>query len=360
MQFHPLANIFPLIEGAEFEQLVADIKAHGVREPVSIYEGMIIDGRNRYRASTAAGVDCPMRTFDGADPVAFVVSMNLKRRHLDESQRAMVAAKLANFEHGGDRTKSPIGDLKQQQAADMLNVGKRTVERAREVIDDGAPELIAAVEKGEASVSAAADLATLPKEEQTEIVARGAKEILEAAKKIRAQRLRGTLGTGDNEWYTPALYIDMARDVLGEFHLDPASSPKAQEVVQAANYFTAEDDGLTKAWHGHVWLNPPYAQPAITNFVMKLVTEFESGKVDQAILLTHNYTDTEWFHAAAKACQSICFPRGRIKFESPDGEKASPTQGQAFFYFGHNVEKFAKTFGSIGVVLTHGALELIE
>ena len=90
----------------------------------------------------------------GERMAAFVVSLNLKRRHLNESQRAVVAAKLATLGHGGDRSKSPIGDLKQSEAAQLLNVGKRSVERAREVLDEGAPELVQAVEQGRVSVSA--------------------------------------------------------------------------------------------------------------------------------------------------------------------------------------------------------------
>jgi N6-adenosine-specific RNA methylase IME4 len=83
---------------------------------------------------------------------------------------------------------SPIGEKSQAQAAEILNVGKRSLERAKTVIDEGAPELVEAVEHGRVSVSAASDLATLPKQQQTEIVARGEKEILEAAKQIRAER----------------------------------------------------------------------------------------------------------------------------------------------------------------------------
>jgi N6-adenosine-specific RNA methylase IME4/ParB-like chromosome segregation protein Spo0J len=185
LKFHPYAEIFPLLEGEEFGELVADIKAHGIREPIWIYEGQIIDGRNRYRASEIAGADCPMREYMGDDPVAFVVSLNLKRRHLNESQRAIVAAKLATLRRGDNQHAEglPIG-----RSSKLLNVGERTIARAREVLDKGTPELAAAVERGQVSVSAAADIASRPQHEQREIVARGEREILEEAKRIRAER----------------------------------------------------------------------------------------------------------------------------------------------------------------------------
>ena len=84
---------------------------------------------------------------------AFVVSLNLKRRHLNESQRAVVAAKLANLSHGQKKADTPIG-VSQADAASMLTVGHRSVQRAREVLDEGAPELVQAVEQGRVSVSA--------------------------------------------------------------------------------------------------------------------------------------------------------------------------------------------------------------
>lgn len=191
MEFHPIANIFPLIEGQAYQDLMADVLKHGVREPVWLYEGQILDGRNRYRAATAMGVECPMREYDGDEPVQFVVSLNLHRRHLSESQRGMVAAKLETLKHGDNQ--HTAGDanlhvLTRSDAAEMLNVSTRTVASSAKVRDEGAPELVHAVESGRVSASAAADVATLPKEQQTEIVARGEREILLAAKEIRAGR----------------------------------------------------------------------------------------------------------------------------------------------------------------------------
>lgn len=191
MRFHPLADLFPLMQGREFDELVADIKAHGLREPITTLDGMILDGRNRWRACEAAGVNPALVEYEGEDPLGWVVSLNLHRRHLDESQRSMVAAKIATIGHGGDRKSDQAANLPvetQARAAELLNVSERTVRSARRVVDHGAPELVQAVESGKVSVSAAADVAELPKAEQTEIVARGEREILDAAKQIRSQK----------------------------------------------------------------------------------------------------------------------------------------------------------------------------
>jgi phage N-6-adenine-methyltransferase len=166
---------------------------------------------------------------------------------------------------------------------------------------------------------------------------------------------RGTFGTGENEWYTPELYIELARKALGgEIDLDPASNVKAQKVIRAAKFYTEKTNGLKHDWHGRVWLNPPFAQPAIEDFVFKMVAEYIAGRVTAGVMLTHNYTDTTWFHEAASAADAICFTRGRVKFYKPDGTIAAPTQGQAFFYFGRKPASFADIFSEQGFVAYPG------
>ena len=100
MRFHPLAEIFPLLQGQPFLDLVADIREHGLSEPITLLGGVILDGRNRYLACLEADVEPHFRTYEGDNPTAFVVSLNLRRRHLDESQRAMVASRLATLGDG--------------------------------------------------------------------------------------------------------------------------------------------------------------------------------------------------------------------------------------------------------------------
>jgi ParB-like chromosome segregation protein Spo0J len=87
LEFHPLADIFPLVEGQDFAELVDDIREHGLHEPIVVYEDKVLDGRNRLRACEVAGIEPTFTVYSGDDPVAYVVSLNLRRRHLDTSQR---------------------------------------------------------------------------------------------------------------------------------------------------------------------------------------------------------------------------------------------------------------------------------
>jgi|SRR6516164_3945695 hypothetical protein len=86
-KFHPLADIFPLMEGQEFDELVADIGKNGLQENIVIYEDKILDGRNRYRACKGAGVSYFSSAYVGDDPLGFIISRNLHRRHLTEEKR---------------------------------------------------------------------------------------------------------------------------------------------------------------------------------------------------------------------------------------------------------------------------------
>jgi phage N-6-adenine-methyltransferase len=139
--------------------------------------------------------------------------------------------------------------------------------------------------------------------------------------------------------------------VLGKIELDPASSDIAQETVRAVRYYTKEQDGLAQEWVGRVWMNPPYAKGDIEPFVAKLVAEYLAGNVKAAIMLTNNSADTEWFHKAASHATAICLTRGRIKFADPNSDRAAPLQGQAFFYFGRDVKKFASMYATAGAVV---------
>lgn len=159
-RIHDAANIFPMMTEAEFEGLKADIAEHGQREDIVAWCDQIIDGRNRLRACEELGIEPIIADLDEHhDPVAYVISHNLHRRHLSTSQRSMVAAKIANLKEGrpSEETTQNCG-VTQEEAAAKLNVSTRSVQAAKQVIKSGNKEVIEAVEQGKMPVSTAANL----------------------------------------------------------------------------------------------------------------------------------------------------------------------------------------------------------
>jgi hypothetical protein len=185
---HSLSEVFPILEGEAFRELVEDIRAHGVLEPVTLLEGQVLDGRNRYLAARAAGLrfeDIPVTEFTGDDPAAYVVSRNLHRRHLDPSQRAMAAARIETAKQGRPGKDANL-QVSRAEAAALLNVSERTVASAAVVLDHGVPELAAAVDRGAVVVSLAAEIARLPEPEQVRIVTTGPANNTRALYKLAA------------------------------------------------------------------------------------------------------------------------------------------------------------------------------
>jgi flagellar biosynthesis/type III secretory pathway protein FliH len=170
VKFHQYSEVFPLLGGIEFDALVADIKEHGLREPIWRYKKSILDGRNRFLACQKAKVKPKYRDFKGKDEsaLAFVVSSNVHRRHLTDSQRAMAAAKIATLRDGvrADRQGAQICAPRQEDAAQTFDVSRRSIQHARKVLDEGSKALQRAVDAGEVAVSRAASVVDLPKSEQ--------------------------------------------------------------------------------------------------------------------------------------------------------------------------------------------------
>lgn len=163
MDAHPAAAIFPLMEGAEFDALVEDIRAHGLREPVVVHDGLVLDGRNRLRACEQVGLAPVTTTWDGdGSPEDYVVSKNLHRRHLTDSQRGLIAATLATrtkaetqytSQNQKDGTVDQIWSTRTlKQAADLLNTSRTTVIAAKKVLRRADPDDIAAIKAGRATI----------------------------------------------------------------------------------------------------------------------------------------------------------------------------------------------------------------
>lgn len=155
------------------------------------------------------------------------------------------------------------------------------------------------------------------------------------------------LMTSDSpEWYTPADIIALVRNVLGTIDLDPASCAEANKVVQAKTYFDDTRDGLAQPWSGQVYLNPPYGDE-IKTWVKRLVQDYESGAVKEAILLVPSRSDTEWYRMLR--AYPRCLVYGRLKFWG-NGSTAGAPFPSAVFYLGPTPRTFVKHFSSIGDV----------
>jgi N6-adenosine-specific RNA methylase IME4 len=189
LQFHRLASWVQVMEGSEFEDLRDNIKARGLRDPITMYEGSILDGRNRYRALLAAGVKITPEMFvefdpakDG-DPLEFVISRT-KRRNWNTSQKASAAAELANLGKGRPSVNAQNCAITQDEAADRLNVSRRTVQSAVVVRDHGEPELKAALAQGRIAAKQAEDAAKLSPRLQREVAKAAVTGDLKVVRKI--------------------------------------------------------------------------------------------------------------------------------------------------------------------------------
>ena len=279
--FHSLAELFPPMRPEEFSDLFEDVRRYGVREKIAVLDGQIIDGRNRYMAALKAEIiaadddpsDHPgiffrfVRDVDG-DPLAFVISRNLKRRHLNDDQRRMVAAKLVNMGRGRPAENPAECGIKVAEAARMINVDEAGTERARTVIAHAAPEIRSAVEHGKLTVAAAAQASRLDEEKQRQIAeqaeagkanvvktvikqeARAERERELGARQIAAPDGKFGVIVEDYEW-DHETWSEAGRDRGAENHY-PVSrdAHTAQEIVQRTKdrFVCAADDCVCFQW----------------------------------------------------------------------------------------------------------------
>jgi hypothetical protein len=171
---HPLSAAFPAMSISELSDLTMDIVNNGLRNPITLFEGMVLDGWHRYRAcrQIADGEDILLAVEFPAelDPVAFVRSQNYHRRHLTAGQKAVAEVELSKWarvgsnQHGGSAPGAEAPEVRTTpQMAKAAEVGTRTIEQAKVVVEAG---LADAVKAGEVSVKRAAEVAKLPEPER--------------------------------------------------------------------------------------------------------------------------------------------------------------------------------------------------
>jgi len=334
-------------------------------------ENVLLDGHNRLEICSRLGIHYEIVEANGiqseADALRWIDGNQAGRRNepafvrfegvvenkaeIQEKARANLVESGERFGKGSQNSDEPIERIRTDETlAEMAGMSRDTFRKAERLREEAAPELLDALRRDEVSIHLASQVVDLPDEERTQAI-EAMSTVDQPAQVLReAVRTYRAIGSGENEWYTPAEYAEMARSVMGSIDLDPASCDEANEVIKADAYYTKDDDGLSKDWHGNVWCNPPYSRDLMPAFVEKLKDSYASGQVQQAILVSHNNTDTAWFHSLASVASAICFPKKRIRFYRGD-DIAAPTNGQAFFYLGTQTEAFKDAFCGVGFVV---------
>lgn len=183
--------------------------------------------------------------------------------------------------------------------------------------------------------------------------------------------------SGDFEYYTPEPWPNLARCLMGQIDLDPASNEVANQRIKAVRYYTEEQDGLSLPWAGKVWMNHPFHRGELAcpdntakckkktckkrgyhitqdiagndAWINKLITEYQNGAITEAVIICFCSSSEGWFRPLLKFPQ--LFPDGRVNYKRPDGSNAvGVTKGSVITYLGQNTKGFAKLFGPYGTI----------
>ena len=361
-------SLIPPLTYEEKKMLEESILSEGCRDAIVVWNDTIIDGHNRYEICKKHGIpfETVSREFeDRNDVIEWIIKNQFGRRNLPMHERArlalrlkpVIAEKAREKQHSGinqythslpqNSAKPSIPIETRDEIAKAAGVSHDTIAKVEKIEEAAPAPVVQASRKGDISVNAAYQVTKMMQEEQEEIASRiqsgeNAKSVvLEVQKRPHVAN-----NSGNNEWYTPAEYIEAARKAMGSIDTDPASNDIANNIVKAEKYYTIETNGLAHDWTGNVWMNPPYSSDLISKFVEKL--KEQRANYNQAIILVNNATETQWFYEIVKIASAVCFPKSRVKFYMPDGKTGAPLQGQAVLYVGDNYEKFISAFGGIG------------
>ncbi len=400
-------SLIPPLTPDEYRQLEENILSDGIRDPLVLWGDILIDGHNRYEIAKKHGLtfQTVQREFeDEGAAQRWIILNQFGRRNLSAYDRSVLALKLKPIIAAEAEKRMLAGKADPVQISAQGETGKTrdelakvagvshdTIAKVEKLESEAMPEVKAALASGDLSINAAYDVTRMSPTSQYEVeerIKQGEKpyyvvsdvkrreRVPEIPKPVEPRRVEPdpvpnvwsepededepqeetpelvehkphvSYNSGNNEWYTPAEYIEAARAVMGSIDLDPASSEIANRIVKASAYHTAETNGLDKAWSGNIWLNPPYASDLIGRFMEKLASERDT--YHQAIVLVNNATETEWFQKLVSKASAAVFPKGRVKFYKPDGETGAPLQGQAVVYIGDAPERFLSEFRHFG------------
>jgi len=347
--------LIPPLSEDEKRLLQENITKDGCRDALVIWQGILLDGHNRFEICD--WLEIPYQTIEIELPDReaakdWIDKNQLGRRNLTPDQMSLLRGRRYNR---AKKTKSEAGSIggsskaqndtclpspsTAKRLADEHGVSPATIKR------DG--QLAEAVEKLKPNIPDIESRIMSGDVPSKQAVIEAAKEPESAPEKLKPQP-HVSYNTGENEWYTPPEYIESANKVMGDIDLDPASSDIANKIVNAAIYYSKDNDGLNKPWEGKVWMNPPYASDLIKKFAVKFASHVIDNEITEGIALVNNATETIWFKALIDCASAVVFTTGRVKFLDPQGNPGAPLQGQAIIYCGENANKFLIEFRKFG------------
>ena len=346
-------SLIPPLTDEEYKQLEENILRDGIREPLVMWhvpngDDILIDGHNRYKISQShSGISFQTSTVEFAnrdEAIVWIINNQLGKRNISKFDRITLEDKKKEILAKRAEEKK-LSTLKQNADPEVKKSCPREKQTRKEKRQNSTDYKIAkAADTSEDTVRKVRKINELATDKTKQLVRDGKLSINEAYNSVHPKQPHVANNSGNNEWYTPAEYIEAAREVMGSIDLDPASNELANKTVKAQTFYTAEINGLNKEWFGNVWLNPPYSASLVQAFAEKVI----SSNFQQAVILVNNATDTAWFRKLIEKANAILFTTGRIRFYKTDGEKGAPLQGQAFIYYGDSVEKFLEVFSKFG------------
>lgn len=237
-QQHPLSAAFPPMTPEEFQSLKDSVNENGVLNPITIYEGMVLDGWHRYQAALELGMDCPEAELeDWIDPKDFVLAQNKNRRHITAAQLAMATTQVYEWLPANRPNKSALNAELSKTTAELAEISgtsKRTIEQAKSVLKNASPEVKDAVKSGKIGLYKAQEISKLPKDKQAAAI----------DKPITPERPRLTEDYGPNESELKAMELaeQADRELLSKMlEADDAMALLHAEVTRL-NYLNAQKE----------------------------------------------------------------------------------------------------------------------
>lgn len=250
---HPLSAAFPTMSVDDYQALKDSVENIGVQNPITLFEGMVIDGWHRYSAANELDLDCPSVELGDVDPRDFVLAQNKARRHVTQAQLGLAVTAVYAWKPAGNPAFSQSGSAcpvakTNAELAQIAGVSERTIKQAKAVQTKAIPEVAEAVKRGELGGEKAAAIAQLPKDEQAAAITKPVAHIKQKQAREAAGRSLSEMSTSELQQAKDAIDRTLAADA------EEAAAPEREqtELEEARDQIDRLQDGLALALMGDI------------------------------------------------------------------------------------------------------------